>query len=332
VTVIPATWREHADFHTWLRTHDVPWVELLRKPNARRQNAPADLYRGYEHPMRTAQGFRVLWIWSSQKEALDRSAREHRIAAAEKALEALSARIGQPRSRLMTIVQVSDAVQKILREKHVEPWIKTEFRVLDEDRYTQAARGRPGPQTAYVRHIHQNVSLHWQSDAQALLDEARTDGIFPLITNDEKMSVKDVLVAYKHQPTLEKRHQQFKSVLEVRPMMLKNHLRIEAFLFLYFLALLTEALIEREARQRMRQMNIKKVPLYPEERPCAAPTTERIFELFEDLRRHRLVDSKGRVHQRFYDELSEPQRVMLRLFKLSPQQYLSAAEGGAPAG
>jgi hypothetical protein len=278
-------------------------VELLRKPNARRQNAPADLYRGYEHPMRTAQGFRVLWIWSSQKEALDRSAREHRIAAAEKALEALSARIGQPRSRLMTIVQVSDAVQKILREKHVEPWIKTEFRVLDEDRYTQAARGRPGPQTAYVRHIHQNVSLHWQSDAQALLDEARTDGIFPLITNDEKMSVKDVLVAYKHQPTLEKRHQQFKSVLEVRPMMLKNHLRIEAFLF-----------------------------LYPDERPCAAPTTERIFELFEDLRRHRLVDSKGRVHQRFYDELSEPQRVMLRLFKLSPQQYLSAAEGGAPAG
>jgi hypothetical protein len=113
-------------------------------------------------------------------------------------------------------------------------------------------------------------------------------------------------------------------------MMLRNHLRIEAFLFLYFLALLTEALIEREARQRMRKLNIKQLPLYPEERPCAAPTTERLFELFEDLRRHRLLDKSGRVHQRFYDEPSQPQRAVLRLFKLSPRQYLSAAENAAP--
>jgi hypothetical protein len=99
-------------------------------------------------------------------------------------------------------------------------------------------------------------------------------------------------------------------------MMLRNHLRIEAFLFLYFLALLTEALIERETRQRMRKQNIKKLPLYPEERPCAAPTTERLFELFEDLRRHRLLDKSGRVHQRFYDEPGEspslPERLLPR--------------------
>jgi transposase len=328
VTVIPATWREHAQFHEWLRTHDAPWVELLRKPNARRQEDPADIYGGYEHPLRTSQGFRVLWIWSSQKEALERGARANRIEAAQKALEALSGRIGQPRSRLKTFNQVTEAVQKVLHENQVERWIKTQVKVVEEDRFTQAKRGRPGPQTAYVRQIHQNFSLHWQSDAQVLLDETRTDGIFPLITNDEKMSVKEVLLAYKHQPTLEKRHEQFKSVLQVRPMMLKNHLRIEAFLFLYFLALLAEALIERETRQRMRKLNIKKLPLYPEERPCAAPTTERIFELFEDLRRHRLIDKTGRVHQRFYDELSEPQRAVLRLFKLSPQQYLSDAENG----
>jgi transposase len=328
VTVIPATWREHAQFHEWLRANDAPWVELLRKPNARRQEDPADIYRGYEHPLRTSQGFRVVWIWSSQKEALERGARANRIEAAQKALEALSARIGQPRSRLKTFNQVTEAVQKVLHENQVERWIKTEVKVLEEDRFTQAARGRPGPQTAYVRQKHQKFSLHWQSDAQALLDEARTDGIFPLISNDEKMSVKEVLLAYKHQPALEKRHEQFKSVLQVRPMMLKNHLRIEAFLFLYFLALLTEALIERETRQRMRKLNIKQMPLYPEERACTAPTTERIFELFEDLRRHRLIDKAGHVHQRFYDELSEPQRSVLRLFKLSPQQYLSDAENG----
>jgi transposase len=327
VTVIPATWREHADFHEWLRTHEATWVELLRRPNPRRQtDGPEDIYRGYEAPRRSAQGYRVLWIWSSQKEALDRGAREHRIAAAEQALQALSARIGQPRSRLLTVEQVSDAVHGILRDKQVERWIKTDFLVVEEPRFTQAERGRPGPKTAYIRHMHQLVQLRWQPQVQALQDEARTDGIFPLITNDENLSMTDVLLAYKHQPALEKRHQQFKSVLEVRPMMLKNHTRIEAFLFLYFLALLIEALIEREMRQRMKKLGLKKIPLYPEERPCAAPTTERVFELFEDLRRHRLVDDDGNVRQRFYDALTEPQRTVLRLLQLPQKQYLMTDE------
>lgn len=327
VTVIPATWREHADFHQWLRTHEAPWVELLRRPNPRRQaDGPPDIYRGYEAPLRTAQGYRVLWIWSSQKEALDRGSREHRIAAAEQALQALSARIGQPRSRLLTLVQVTEAVQSILRDKQVERWIKTDFLVVEEPRFTQAERGRPGPQTAYIRHMHQLVSLRWQPQVQALQDEARTDGIFPLITNDENLSMTEVLLAYKHQPALEKRHQQFKSVLDVRPMMLKNHLRIEAFLFLYFLALLIEALIEREMRQRMKKLGIKKIPLYPEERLCSAPTTERVFELFEDLRRHRLLDGDGHVRQRFYDALTETQRTVLRLLQLPQKQYLMTDE------
>jgi transposase len=302
-------------------------VELLRRPNPRRQtDGPEDIYRGYEPPLRTAQGYRVLWIWSSQKEALDRGAREHRIAAAEQALQALSARIGQPRSRLLTVEQVSDAVHGILRDKQVERWIKTDFLVVEEPQFTQAERGRPGPKTAYIRHMHQLVQLRWQPQVQALKDEARTDGIFPLITNDENLSMTDVLLAYKHQPALEKRHQQFKSVLEVRPMMLKNHTRIEAFLFLYFLALLIEALIEREMRQRMKKLGLKKIPLYPEERPCAAPTTERVFELFEDLRRHRLVDNDGNVRQRFYDALTEPQRTVLRLLQLPQKQYLMTDE------
>jgi len=327
VTVIPSSWREHADFHEWLRTLDAPWVKLLRKANARGQvDGPPDVYRGYEAPLRTAQGYRVLWIWSSQKGAVDRSAREHRIAAAEQALQALSARIGQPRSRLLTVDQVTEAVQAILREKQVERWIKTDFIVVEQPRFTQAKPGRPGPQTAYVRHMHQQVSLRWQPNAQALQDEAHTDGIFPLITNDENLAMSDVLIAYKHQPALEKRQQQFKSVLNVRHMMLENHMRIEAFLFLYFRALLTEALIEREMRQRMKKLGIKKIPLYPEERPCAAPTTERVFELFEYLRRHRLIDADGHFRQRFYDALTNTQRTVLRLLQLPQKQYLLSAE------
>jgi transposase len=329
VTVIPATWREHTQFHTWLRSHAAPWVEVLRRPDPRRKDGPPNIYRGYEHPLRTAQGFRVLWYFSSQKETLDRASREHRIAAADKALQILAARVGAPRSRLNSLEQVSAAAQKILADKQVERFLHAEVTLLEEQSFTQASRGRPGPHTAYIRHSHQRPVLHWHSDAQALLEEARTDGVFPLITNDETLTLKDALEAYKHQPSLEKRHQQLKSVLGVRPVLLKSHLRIESFLFLYFLALMTEALIERDFRDRMRKLDINKLPLYPEERPCAAPTTERLFELFADLRRHRLVDDTGHVHQRFYDKLNDPQLTVLRLFSISPQQYLSTAEESA---
>ncbi|MGC8520158.1 MAG: IS1634 family transposase [Steroidobacteraceae bacterium] len=331
VTVLPATWGEQAAFYEWILTHEAPWIELLSRPNPRRQASDTkDIYRGYEWPMRTAQGFRVLWIWSSQKEALDRATRERRIDLAVEKLQALQARIGQPRSRLMNLKQIKEAVDKVLHETRTERWIITEIHTSTENRFAQATRGRPGPQTAYVRHEQVRFTLQWRSDAQALLHEARTDGLFPLITNDESLSIKQALVAYKHQPALEKRFEQCKSVLEVRPMLLKSHTRIEAFLFLYFVALLTEALIEREIRGRMKSLGIAKLPIYPEGRLCAAPTTDRLFYLFQDLRRHRLVNADGHVHQRFYDALSEPQKTVLRVLGLSEARYLTAAEEFTP--
>ena len=77
-------------------------------------------------------------------------------------------------------------------------------------------------------------------------DEA-CDGIFLLITNDRILSMKEVLAMYKHQPHVEKRHEQFKSVYAVAPVMLKNIDRIEGLQFVYFLALLIGSLMEREA-------------------------------------------------------------------------------------
>jgi transposase len=326
ITVIPANWREHDQFYQLLRTSKVQWEEILHKPNGRLKKGPPDVYRGHE-ALRTAQGYRVIWIWSSQKEARDREAREERLAQAQEALQELTTRIGQPYSRLHTAKQVAAAGQKILQEHKVEQWVKIEVGATEEKRYKQAAAGRPGRNTAYVQDTpHEVVTLRWYSDAQALKDEATTDGVFPLTTNDEKMSMKDVLEAYKDQPSLEKRFHQMKSVLKVRPVMLQNPARIQAFLLIYFIALLVQALIERDTRQRMLDKGIKKLPLYPEERPSFSPTTEQVFELFADLQRGRLVDKSGRVYKRHYDALDENQRKVLRVYGISPAQYMSAGE------
>ena len=75
---------------------------------------------------------------------------------------------------------------------------------------------------------------------------------------------------------------------QIAPVFLKNPGRIEALFTLYFLALLVQALIERELRLAMQREKIKELPLYPEQRLCKRPTTEQILRLFSLAERHTL--------------------------------------------
>jgi transposase len=326
VTVLPKTRREDTWFRDWLQTHVVSWADLLRRKNRRRKDGPDEIYRGFESPLRSVEGYRILWIWSSQKHVLDRESRQRKLQQAVAELEQLRTRMSSPRSRLKTCAQVNAAATAILDRTQAARWITVEVKTIEEHRFTQAKQGRPGKDTKYVRRSHHLSELHWQSNAETLQYDDRTDGIFPLIVNDENLSLRDALVAYKHQPALEKRHEQFKSVLAVMPVLLKSHTRIEAFLFIYFLALLVEALIEREIRRHMNDEEIRSLPLYPEGRPCKAPTTDRIFRVFEDVRRHRLLGPAGTVRKTFYDPLTALQRTLLRLLGISPAAYFSAGE------
>ena len=125
---------------------------------------------------------------------------------------------------------------------------------------------------------------------------------------------------------VEKRHDLFKNVLEATPAYLKNIGRLEALLFLEFIALMVHALIERQLRQRMEAEGIKAVPLYPEERPCKAPTAERLFQLFEPLQSHQLKDRDALV-QEFPPTLNELQQSMAQLLGMGPDLYANMARG-----
>jgi len=61
----------------------------------------------------------------------------------------------------------------------------------------------------------------------------------------------EVLKKYKFQPYIEKRHQLFKSVFEAATAFLKPSHRIEAFMFVCFIVLTLNALIERGLRLAM---------------------------------------------------------------------------------
>jgi hypothetical protein len=101
----------------------------------------------------------------------------------------------------------------------------------------------------------------------------------------------------------------------VAPVFLKEVSRIQALLCVYFMALLVEALLERELRRAMEREGIDSLPLYPEGRACRRPTARKVTDLFEDVQRHEL--SAGR-HSAvvFTTKLSRLQRRVLRLLNM----------------
>lgn len=124
--------------------------------------------------------------------------------------------------------------------------------------------------------------IQWEVNETALAEASKTDGIFPLITNTE-LSAGEVLGKYKKQPFLEKRMYTKKTVLEVAPVFLKKEKRIEAMLFLYFVALMIVSLIERKIRMNMESKNIEKLPILPQGMNTNKPTWNNIRYFFRNV-------------------------------------------------
>ena len=104
------------------------------------------------------------------------------------------------------------------------------------------------------------------------------------------------------------------------PVNYKSPERIEAFLFLYFVAVTIHALIERHVRTAMKKKGLRSIPIYHEERECRAPTADKVLTLFEPLRRHRLLHSQKEVRT-FWDPLTEVHRLVLGLLDVPTAEY-----------
>jgi transposase len=324
ITVLPRIRREDRWFRQFIQTHEPPWEEAIRRPHPRRRSGPEDVWKVVEAQVPSKEGYRIVWAWNSLMALEDGDRRQARIEKAWLGLEQLQTKLQGKRCRYKLRENVEEAAAKILKETGAERWVRVEITEREEPLYRQEKRGHPGPATKYVRKVRLRFSVVARVKDDVIEADARTDGMFPLISNCRDLSLKQILEAYKFQPKLEKRHEQLKSVQNMAPVWLKNVSRIEALLFLYFVALLVHALLERELRQGMAREKIESLPLYPEERECRAPSTERILALFAPLQRHRLR-KHGILVQVFEPELGKLHekvlalmRVPLSAFRLDP--------------
>jgi transposase len=320
LTIMPRNRREDAFFRNWLQNHIPTWEKIAERSNPRRPNGPTDLCRAMESPIPSVEGFRIVWVHSSLKLLRDRQTREEKIEKAHRELEAFRDRLRGPRCRYKSRANVEQYVTHILNTMEAKRWVSFSLTERSEPIYRQEKRGRPVSSTRYVRGHRTRFDLAWEANLPNIQYDARCDGIFPFITNCQDLSMAQLLEAYKYQPNLEKRHEQFKSVYEIAPVWLKNEARIEALLFLYFVVLLTQALIEREIRHAMKIRGIDSIPLYPEDRQCRAPSTEAIFLAFQGLQQHRLLRHESIVRT-FPLTLNALQIQILNLLKIPKSLY-----------
>jgi transposase len=317
LTILPRTRGEDASFRAAIREGLDGWRPIHEKLDGEGQLI--DRYRIHEPEATTVEGYRLVWYHSVRKAELDALSRHKRLERAAAALTELRAKLTSTRTRYRDRAKVAQAVDAILTDADVEGWLVTEIKELTTETFRQDRRGRPGPETRYVRSEATRFDLSWRIDHDHLVQEARCDGIFPLVTNEASVSAVDLLLAYKQQPMIEKRFSQLKTDFVVAPVFLKEVSRIQALLCVYFLALLSESLLERELRRAMAREGVESLPLYPEGRACRWPTARRVIDLFEDVQRHELA-SEGQTAVVFLTDLTGLQRKILRLLGM-PKAY-----------
>jgi transposase len=320
VTVLPRTRLEDQEFRKWIQTHIPDWECVWDRPNPRYADGPRDRWYVYRAPLLSAEVWPIVWVWSTSLTLRQEARRRKDIAAAMEEFNDLRKRLAGAKTRLRGAPEIDFQIKTILDKHRVNRYLKVSRIVREEHLYKQTRRGRPGPNMAYRKVTKRRFDIEWRTDEEAIAYDHQSDGMYPLITNDRSLSPAQVLEAHKGQPMIEKRFEQIKTVHEIAPVFLKNEGRIEALFTLYFLALLVQALIERELRLAMTRQNIAHLPLYPEQRPCAHPTTEQILGLFSFAERHQLIHD-GNTVQVFDVQFTDLQRQLLSLLGVPEQAF-----------
>ena len=323
VTVLPRTRREDGQLRDWMSASAPVFTEAARRPGKRRAD-PDQVWQVAPAPFPSSEGHRIVWVHSSAKHQRDETARHERIQRTLAALAELHERLAGPRARITTKVAAQDAAQELLDTSGVEQYVTFTVTETVEERFRQEKRGRPGNDTRYRKLSKTRFHVTAHVDADQVRHDAASDGCFPLITNDRQLTNAEILIAYRYQPNLEKRHHQLKSVHDAAPVTLKSPARIEALLACQFIALLCCCLIERELRNAMTRQQITDLPIYPEDRSCTAPTAARVFDHLAPIQRHHLIRD-GHTVQTFEPQLTPVQAQLLDLLDMPAAAYTTSA-------
>ena len=321
ITIIPKFHKESKSFMEYIKTNEVKWEDAFEIRHSRKKKE-VNKFRTYEAG-KTTKGYRVIWVHCSSKAQEDKNRRLKKIDTAQKALEKLIPKLNA--YHLKTPKQITKAVNKICGE--VQGLIDVKItqgrkQILKRIPSTRRRAGEP----IYENKWSFNYGLEWKINQQAAMDVSKTDGLFPLITNNHLLDAAEVLRMYKRQSFLEKRMYTKKSILDVAPVFLKKERRIEAVLLLYFFALMIVSLIERNIRLNMTKTKIEKLPILPQKMNAKKPTWNNIRYFFRNIHLSVIIKNKVPI-QADVQGFSELHKKICELVEVPCSAYKNLHDG-----
>jgi transposase len=314
---MPEYWSEVVEFKDSLRKKNKPKKEIWRRQT--QDGTRTDYFSAYDGEcFTTKRGYRIHWIHYSERQEDDFNTREENLKKAERELRELAAKINKRKWKSEEVIRAE--CNRILNQRKVNRFINIMIDHTIEHTILKGKKGRPGKDTKHESIEKKIFVLSWTRNKEALKAEKNIDGVYPLLSTDPSLSSKEVLMAFKYQPKLEKRFMHLKSIHYIAPLFCKKLERVEANMFVFFLALLVQALIEREIRLKMKDAKIHSLQVYPENREAIHPTTSKVFDIFNRVSTYKILED-AKTLDKYADALSDVQKSILKLLSMNEADY-----------
>ena len=78
--------------------------------------------------------------------------------------------------------------------------------------------------------------------------------------------------------------------------------------------------LEREIRLQMKKDKVITLPIYPEDREAAHPTTSKVFDVFSQISSYKIINGDTEIEE-YADTLDDTQQDILKLLNIREDQY-----------
>jgi len=283
--------------------------------------------RGFEVPFefeydQKRYPLRMIVLFDHGLCARKRKTLDTRIAQSRADFKALSSKLN--RYSLKTRTAIDKACAAILKAHNTGAFFS--YRIVNDPvtTYKNKRRGRPpkNGRPEKIAVVEDRFAVQLVFDENAYQQALSRCGYYPLITNRsaEDLSIEAAMLAHKKQYKSEHTYRRAKGPYSIEPIYLQTPERIEALLFLFKIALQMVVLIERTARQSIKQRDRGLDGFMPNKKDYRKPRSEFLLKEFEDIVRGKIPLADGQTYG-FISELNPLQRDILEILQVPLSWY-----------
>lgn len=283
------------------------------------------LNRGFEVPMeftheeKTYQ-LRMIILFDHGLRAIKQKALQSRVQKTCNDFKELAGKLN--RYKLKTQAQIDTACAAILKKNNTGSFFT--YTVINNPvtTYKNGKRGRPSANSEKIAEVNDHFSVQHDFDNNAFEKALSQCGYYPLLTNkpSDKLSIEGAMLAHKNQYKCEHTFRRAKGPYSIEPIYLHTPERIEAFLFLFKIALQMLVLIERTARNNIDTRGQGLDGFMPNKKDVRNPRSEFMLKEFEDVVQGQLKLPDGNSYG-FVSELNDLQKDILSILDVPHHYY-----------